>query len=180
MLIIKVPQTELFDPKTETFNYLPETILKLEHSLISISKWESRWHKAYLKKDPNRTVAETLDYVRCMALTPVDLQTVSRLGPKDFETIQAYINEQSTATTVKHIGGPKNSNQMVTSELIYAWMTELRIPWEAQKWHLSRLMTLIDVMNERQKPQKKMSRAQTAKQNTAINAARRARYNTRG
>lgn len=180
MLIIKVPQTELFDPKIETFNYLPETILKLEHSLISISKWESRWHKAYLKQDPNRTVAETLDYVRCMSLTPVDLQTVSRLGPKDFETIQAYINEQSTATIVKHIGGPKHSNQTVTSELIYAWMTELRIPWEAQKWHLSRLMTLIDVMNERQKPQKKMSRAQTAKQNTAINAARRAKYNTRG
>ena len=180
MLIIKVPQTELFDPKTETFNYLPETILKLEHSLISISKWESRWHKAYLKNDPNRTVAETLDYVRCMSLTPVDLQTVSRLGPKDFETIQAYINEQSTATTVKNIGGSKNSNQTVTSELIYAWMTELRIPWEAQKWHLSRLMTLINVMNERQKPQKKMSRAQTAKQNAAINAARRAKYNTRG
>lgn len=180
MLIIKIPQTELFDPKTETFNYLPETVLKLEHSLISISKWESRWHKAYLKKDPNRTVAETLDYVRCMSLTPVDLQTVSRLGPKDFETIQAYIKEQSTATTVKHIGGSKNSNQTVTSELIYAWMTELRIPWEAQKWHLSRLMTLIDVMNERQKPQKKMSRAQTAKQNAAINAARRAKYNTRG
>lgn len=180
MLIIKIPQTELFDPKTETFDYLPETVLKLEHSLISISKWESRWHKAYLKKDPNRTVAETLDYVRCMSLTPVDLQTVSRLGPKDFETIQAYINEQSTATTVTHIGGSKNSNQTVTSELIYAWMTELRIPWEAQKWHLSRLMTLIDVMNERQKPQKKMSRAQTAKQNAAINAARRAKYNTRG
>lgn len=180
MLIIKVPQTELFDPKTETFNYLPETILKLEHSLISISKWESRWHKAYLKPDQNRTIAETLDYVRCMSLTPVDLQTVSRLGPKDFETIQAYTTEQSTATTVKHIGGPKNSNQTVTSELIYAWMTELRIPWEAQKWHLSRLMTLIDVMNERQKPQKKMSRAQTAKQNAAINAARRAKYNTRG
>lgn len=180
MLIIKVPQTELFDPKTETFNYLPETILKLEHSLISISKWESRWHKAYLKPDPNRTVAETLDYVRCMSLTPVDLQTVSRLGPKDFETIQAYINEQSTATTVKRIGGPKHSNQTITSELIYAWMTELRIPWEARKWHLSRLMTLIDIMNERQKPQKKMSRAQTAKQNTAINNARRAKYNTRG
>ena len=174
MLVIKVPQTELFDPKTETFNYLPETVLKVEHSLSSMSKWESRWHKAYLKKDPNRTVAETLDYVRCMSLTPVDLQTVSRLGPKDFETIQAYINEQSTATTVKH------SNQTVTSELIYAWMTELRIPWEAQKWHLSRLMTLIDVMNERQKPQKKMSQAQTARQNDAINAARKARYKTRG
>lgn len=179
MLVIRVPQTELFDPKTETFNYLPETILKLEHSLISLSKWESRWHKAYLKPGENRTVAETLDYIRCMSLTPVDLQTVSRLGPKDFETIQAYINEQSTATTVKHVGSQR-SNQTVTSELIYAWMTELRIPWEAQKWHLSRLMTLIDVMNERQKPQKKMSKAQTAQQNAAINAARRARYNTRG
>ena len=180
MLEIKTDTVELWDERIEEFVYIKGRTLFLEHSLISISKWESRWHKAYLKKDPNRTVAETLDYVRCMSLTPVDLQTVSRLGPKDIETIQAYINEQSTATTVKHIGGPKNSNQTVTSELIYAWMTELRIPWEAQKWHLSRLMTLIDVMNERQKPQKKMSRAQTAKQNAAINAARRAKYNTRG
>ena len=179
MLIIRVPQTEIFDSKTETFNYLPETVLKLEHSLISLSKWESRWHKPYLKPDPNRSVAETMDYIRCMSLTPVDLQTVSRLSSKDYETIQAYVNEQSTATTVKHVGGKKNT-QTVTSELIYAWMTELRIPWEAQKWHLSRLMTLIDVMNERQKPAQKMSKAQTAKQNAAINAARRARYNTRG
>lgn len=179
MLIIRVPQTEVFDSKTETFNYLPETVLKLEHSLISLSKWESRWHKPYLKPDPNRSVAETMDYIRCMSLTSIDLQTVSRLSSKDYETIQAYVNEQSTATTVKHVGGKKNT-QTVTSELIYAWMTELRIPWEAQKWHLSRLMTLIDVMNERQKPQQKMSKAQTAKQNAAINAARRARYNTRG
>ena len=179
MLVIKVPQTELFDPKTETFNYLPETVLKLEHSLISISKWESRWHKAYLQPKAERTVAETMDYIRCMSLTPIDLQTVSRLSSKDYETIQAYINEQSTATTVKHVEG-KHNNQIVTSELIYAWMTELRIPWEAQKWHLSRLMMLIDVLNERQKPSQKMSKAQTAKQNAAINAARRAKYNTRG
>ena len=180
MLQIKVPASELWDEKSNVFTNTKETILVLEHSLISISKWEAKWHKAFLGKE-EKTTEEVIDYIKCMTLTQnVDDNVYNALTNENIESINNYINDPHTATVIyEDPNGPKNK-ETITSELIYYWMITLNIPFECQKWQLNRLLTLIRVCNIKNKPPKKMSERQIMSRNAALNAARRKRLNTKG
>ena len=179
MLKVIIPAVELYDEKTETFTtVLKQTELSLEHSLVSISKWESKWHKPFLEANPPKTDEELKDYIRCMTLTQnVDPEIYNHIPNHVVEQINNYINDPMTATTFKD--QKKVSRRIVTNELIYYWMISLGIPFECQKWHLSRLLTLIRVCNEKADP-KKMSKSEIYAQNRRLNEARRKALKTKG
>lgn len=178
MLLLTIPPIEMFNEKTDEFVYSKEIKISLEHSLVSLSKWESRWNKPFLSKD-NKTLEETIDYIRCMTITQnVDPEVYFRLTDENINTINKYIESPMTATTFSDNG--HSSREIITSELIYYWMISLNIPMECQKWHLNRLLTLIRVCNIKNAPAKKMSRREIMNRNAALNAARRKKLNSTG
>ena len=180
MLQITIPGLELWDETKEEFTQVKERTLQLEHSLVSISKWESKWHKAFLSKT-EKTFEETIDYVRCMTLTQnVDPEVYHRLTNGNINAINHYIEDSMTATTLPNDAFGKNGREVVTAELIYCWMIALNIPFECQKWHLNRLLTLIRVCDIKSRPPKKRSHRELAQRNSALNAARRKRLHSRG
>ena len=180
MLHITIPAQEYFDPSTETFVDTKEITLTLEHSLVSVSKWESKWCKPFLSKDA-KTPEETIDYIKCMTLTQnVTPETYNRLSNANLDEIKKYIEDPHTATFINEGPGGSRSHEAITSELIYYWMTALNIPWEAQKWHLNRLLMLIRVCNLKQQPKKKMSQRELMSRNAALNAARRQKLHSKG
>lgn len=181
MLKIVVPTNSLWDEENETFIDVKEQKLELEHSLVSLSKWESKWHRAFLNKRTKKTYEETLDYVRCMTLTQnVDPNVYRCLTSENINQINAYIDNPMTATVIFEDESGKKSNEVVTSELIYYWMISLNIPVEFQKWHLNRLITLIKVCSAKNAPPKKMSKSDIMRRNAQMNAARRKKLNSRG
>lgn len=183
MLKIVVPAcNQLWDEVNEQFISSPETVLELEHSLVSLSKWESKWCKPFINRN-DKTAEEMIDYVRCMTLNSNKVNDVvySCLTEANIKEINDYIEAPMTATwfsknsqTGSHLG------EQITSELIYYWMIALNIPFECQKWHLNRLLTLVRVCNIKNQPDKKMSRRETLSRNAALNAARRKQLNTKG
>ena len=179
MLKIIVPGIEYYDEKENMFIYYKDQVLQLEHSLVSISIWEAKWHKPFLS-DKDKSPEEILDYVRCMTITQnVGPDIYSRLTEKNLMDINSYIENSMTATTFsndKHSGG----REIITSEIIYYWMISFNIPFECQKWHLNRLLTLIKVCNIKNNPPKKMSKTEILNRNKALNAARRRELNTKG
>ena len=179
MLQITVPGGELLNEKTNEFITMNPQILQLEHSLISISKWEAKWKKPFLSKT-EKTNEESRDYIRCMTLNNVDSNTYVFLTKNNVEEINAYMTNPMTATTINDRGASKKSNETITSELIYYWMIAANIPMECQKWHINRLLMLIRVCGAKNAPEKKMSRSAIMSQNKAINDARRARLKTSG
>lgn len=180
MLQITVPGIELWDEEAQEFIYSKEQILQLEHSLISLSKWESKWCKPYLSKK-DKTYEEVLDYIKCMTLTPnVKPEVYKCLTEENIDAIQKYIKAPMTATYISDNKNGGGSREPVTSELIYYWMISLNIPIEFQKWHLNRLITLIKVCNIKNAPPKKMGRRALMSRNAALNASRRKRLNTKG
>ena len=185
MLRITIPPAVLeeFNEETGEFTYTivsKEQTLQLEHSLVSLSKWESKWHKVFLSKR-EKTYEETIDYIRCMTLTQnVDPEVYYRLNMTHIQEINEYIQNPMTATYFSNEEKNSNNGEQVTAELIYYWMIALNIPFECQKWHLNRLITLIRVCNVKNAPPKKMSRRETLSRNAALNAARRKQLNTRG
>lgn len=181
MLRITIAATEQWDERNERFVNTKEQTLQLEHSLVSISKWESKWHKPFLHT-PELTYEETLDYIKCMTLTQnVSPETYACITPKQIEEIKTYMNESMTATTFGGDTGSKGGREIVTAEIIYYWMTALQIPFDpCQKWHLGRLLTLIRVCSIKNSPQKKIGRRETANQYAAMNAARKKKLNTKG
>ncbi len=180
MLKITIPYTELWDETNEEFIIVKEQTLSLEHSLVSLSKWESKWCKPFLVNKP-KTAEETIDYIRCMTLTQnVDPYVYKCITNANVEKINDYIGQPMTATTFSNNPTDRPNREIITSELIYYWMIALNIPFECQKWHLNRLLTLIRVCNIKNQPSKKMSRADVMRRNSALNAARRKQYNTNG
>ena len=180
MLQITVPGIELYDEKNQEFIYLKERTLQLEHSLVSLSKWESKWCKPFISKT-DKTEEEIRDYVKCMTITQnVEPDVYLRLTNSNYDEIEAYINAPMTATTFKEGRLGKKSGGIVTNEIIYYWMSALNIWKECEKWHLNRLLTFIRVCNEKNAPAKKMSRSEIMKNNAAINAARRQKLNSKG
>ena len=179
MLRITIPAQELYDEGSQEFINTNEKTLEMEHSLVSLSKWESKWHKPFLGMT-EKTTEEILDYVRCMTLTKnVDPSVYRFLTNNNLKEIQDYIDDSMTATTFsKHSGG--NNREIITSEIIYYSMIALNIPFECQKWHLNRLITLIQVCTIKNQPPKKMSKSAIMNRNAAINAARKKRLNTKG
>lgn len=179
MIEIRVPQTEAWDETNECFIVLPEETVKMEHSLISIAKWESRWHEPFMG-DSDKTDEQILDYMRCMVMGNKDPDVVYRFTMEDSERIGEYINDPMTATTFTDLERKALRGETVTAELIYYWMISLKIPIEFQKWHFNRLMTLIRVCLIKNQPEKKMGRSELLARNKALNDARRKRLNSKG
>lgn len=180
MLTITIPERELWDEERAEFVSVKEQTLQLEHSLVSLSKWESKWKKPFLTKE-DKTPEETIDYIRCMTLTPnVKPEVYKCLTHDNVTKINNYISDPMTATTINMHGLSKGGKEIVTSELVYYWMVALNIPFECQKWHLNRLITLIQVCNVKNTPPKKMSKRDIMSRNAALNAARRKKYNSKG
>lgn len=178
---IKIPDTELWDPTKEEFIQVKGQTLTLEHSLLSVDKWESKWKKPYLS-DEKKSAMEVLDYIRCMTLTKnVNPFVYYAIPAEEFKRIDVYITDPMTATTFnnrKESSGRKRD--IITSEIIYWQMTQLNIPLEWEKRHLNKLLTLIQVAAIKSESPQKMSKADIARQNKALNAARRKKYNSRG
>lgn len=180
MLELRVASYEEFDSETNTFSYFPPVTLKLEHSLLSLSKWESKWKKPFLSKEPF-SYEEFVDYVRCMTVNSVDSDVYRRLSNSDIMAVKAYIDDSMTATTFNNRKPQKPSKEIVTSELIYYWMVAAQIPFEAEKWHLNRLLTLIRVCDiKNNSGGEKMSKSDIYAHNKSLNAARKARLHTKG
>lgn len=178
MLTITIPGRELWDEEREEFLSCPAATIELEHSLASISKWESKWCRPFLsKKLMSRT--QTLDYIRCMTLTPdIDPLVYTCLSDENLQQINSYIDSPMTATTFSD--KREKSNKIITSEVIYYWMITLNIPFECQYWHLNRLLTLIHVCDVKNRPAKKLSNREIMSRNAELNAANRKRWKTKG
>lgn len=180
MLEITLPAYEGWDEKNQEFVSFEEKTLKLEHSLVSLSKWESKYHKAFISKEA-KTYEETLDYIKFMTLTQnVDPSVYNRLTKGDLDKINDYIADPMTATHINEKTNGKANNEVMTAEVIYYYMIALNIPVEFQKWHLNRLITLIKVCNIKNTPPKKRSRQEITSQYAALNAARRKQLNSKG
>lgn len=182
MLKIEVPMGEEYYDETKEEFVSPESFtLELEHSLVSLSKWESREEIAFLSDEP-KTNVQTFAYVRDMTLTPdVPDEVFASLTEANLSDIHSHINAKMSATTIRELAPSRgNRGEKITSELIYYWMVSLNIPFEAETWHLNRLIMLVRVCNEKNKPSKKMPRQTAAQRQRELNAQRRAQYGTRG
>ena len=178
MLKIMLGAVDSYDEEANQFIMTGGTPLELEHSLVSLSKWESKHKKPFISSD--KTSEETLSYIECMVVTPdfapEDLQ---KLTEANVNAVKDYIADKMTATWFAKEGESK-SREIITAEVIYYWMVELSIPFECQHWHLNRLLTLVKVCNLKKTPPKKMSRRELADRNRQLNAERRASLGTRG
>lgn len=180
MLEITVGGTDSFDESTDKFVTVGGSVLQLEHSLVSLSKWEAKYEKPFLGKD-EKTGEEVLDYVRFMAIdreTPEEI--FLQLDERNLKAINAYINAKQSATWFSDQPGAPKTREVITSELIYYWLTVFNIPWEAQHWHLNRLFTLIRVCNIKSAKPTKMGRAEAARRQRELNQQRRAQLGSRG
>lgn len=180
MLQITIPSIELWDEVHEEFIRTKEQSLSLEHSLVSLSKWESKWCKPFLTKE-TKTTEETIDYIRCMTLTQnVSPEAYKFLSNENIQQVNRYIESPMTATFINEDKNGSRNGEQITAELIYYWMITLNIPFECQKWHLNRLLTLIKVCNFKNKPRKKMGMKQLMSRNAALNAARKQKLKSKG
>mgnify|MGYP001298840436 CR=1 FL=1 len=180
MLSINVVLEELFDEQTNTFQPGRSVCLELEHSLVSLSKWESRFRKPFLST-PDRTREETIGYVEAMLLTPdVPPEVLLKINQDNVDQIVEYIQNPMTATWVTENPNSPPSREIITSELIYYWMISMQIPFECQYWHLNRLLMLIKVCVHKNAPKKKMSPKDLAARNRSLNAQRLAAMKTTG
>lgn len=179
MLTIKI-RPELFDEESQKFVTSEDYELHLEHSLVSLSKWESKHEKPYLGKDA-KSSEEVLSYIQAMVIdddVPPDF--IYRLSTDNIQQIDAYLNAKYSATWFNDTPNAPKSSEVITSELIYYWMTVYQIPIECERWHLNRLFNLIKICNLKNQKPKKMSRSEMAARNRELNAQRRAQLGTRG
>lgn len=173
MLTIIIPGEEFYDEELNEFSSVDDVFINLEHSLVSLSKWESKYKKPFLGKD-EKTDEEILYYIECMLVDKcVSTNTLSSLTQQDADLINQYINSSETATTFGAMPPERGPQEIITSELIYFWMISFNIPFECQHWHLNRLFALIRVCNIKNSKPKKMSRHEAAMRNRALNAKRR-------
>lgn len=181
MLTINIPiSPEGWDEKKQEFVDPKVQTLQLEHSLVSLSKWESKWKKPFYSKK-EMTEEETLDYIKCMTLTKnVSSDVYDHLTRENIKAVMDYIGDSMTATTFGMNEKGPNNREVITSELIYYWMIASNIPFECQKWHLNRLITLIRVCSIKNTPPKKRSKRELMSRNAALNASRRQQMNTKG
>jgi len=180
MLTITVPGDEFFDEDSQEFLTRNDTTLELEHSLVSLSKWESEFEKPFINSK-DKTPEEMFAYVKAMTLTPnVPEEVFRKLSNENIEAINHYIGAKMTATWFSDQPGAPRTREVITAELIYYWMTVFNIPFECETWHLNRLFTLIRICNIKQAKPKKMSRAEIAQRNRELNEQRRAQLGSKG
>lgn len=183
MLTLTVPSQEFWDEKRQLFLSTKEETLLLEHSLLSISKWESKWHKPFFQSLNDMSNDEFIDYVRCMSVNKkIDSNSFLFMTRDNMDSITNYINDPMTASWFNEKKGPvgRRSSEVITSELIYCWMTQLNIPFECERWHLNRLMVLIRICSIKNAPPEKQSRRETLNQYAALNKMRKAKHGGRG
>lgn len=180
MFYLEIPETDLFNEKNGEIFTIKKQTLELEHSLKSLAKWESIWKKPFFSKE-EMTIEQTLSYIKCMTITPRvnDLVYTHCIKAKDIEAIMLYIKDPMTATTFSKSSQPP-SREIITAEIIYYWMIQANVPFECEKWHLERLMTLLEVCSRKNAPPKKMNKKELANRNRSLNAARRAKTGSRG
>lgn len=178
MLQLQIKGGRLFNEQTEEFIIVKPATIRLEHSLISIQKWESKWHKSYLSL--SHPMAEMLDYIRCMAIEPnVDPNFPMALTPMELVQIRNYMDDSMTATTFSSNKKERPRKKTITAEVIYYWMTLFNIPFDCAKWHINQLLTLIKVCSIENNPPK-MNKKEAGAQRAALNRARRARMGSSG
>ena len=171
---------EQFDESNNRFIEAQTVDLQMEHSLVTISEWESKWRKSFISS-PDLSDEEIFDYIRIMNRTPnIPLDVYDKLTTENVNQIRDYINAPMTATTFSDNSTKKGKSEIITSELIYYWMISLQIPVEFEHWHLNRLITLIRVFNIKNAPPKKQSKSDIMRRNAALNAQRRAKLNSTG
>jgi len=179
MLKLIIPALETYDEVKNEFVSTKEQVLQIEHSLVSISKWESKWCKPFLNKEP-KPVNESIDYIRCMTITQnIDPKIYDNITNENINEVSKYIGAPMTATWFAKEPN-STSKEIITSEIIYYWMITYTIPFECQKWHLNRLLTLIRVCDKKNSSDKKMSRSEILARNKNLNNARRQKGNTKG
>lgn len=182
MLQIFIPETEMWDDFKQEFIMARAYTLQLEHSLVSLSKWESKWCKPFLSKN-GLTVEETVDYIRCMTLTQnIPSEVYMRITDEHIKAVEEYINAPMTATwfSENNKKSKKTNNEQITAELIYYWMIALNVPMKCEKWHLNRLLTLIRVCEAKNNPPKNKGKRDIMDEYAALNNARRQKINSRG
>jgi hypothetical protein len=181
MLEITIQGDELWDEDAEQFVYTDSVVVQFEHSLVSLSKWEARFHKLFLT-DEKRSDEEMIGYVEAMVMTPgIGAEVLHRMSEEQISRINDYINDPMTGTTISQLPqtGPRSSER-ISSELIYFWMSHYSIPYEARDWHLNRLFTLIKIHHAKNQKERKVPRQKVAQSNAEINAARRAASGSKG
>lgn len=180
MLEIYIPAMEFYDESNNIFIHVAGQNLKLEHSLVSLSKWESIWEKPFLSQK-NMTEAETISYIKCMTITQnVNPALYKGITQDIINQVNSYIAHPMTATTFPNKDPRRINREIITAEIIYYWMITLNVPFECQKWHLNKLLTLLNVCNIKSQPGKKMSPREVIARNKALNAERKSKLNTRG
>lgn len=181
MLTIKVPLKEGFDDELDEFVILESYTFSLEHSLVSLSKWEAKFEKPFLSPNP-KTAEETLWYIRCMAFDEeISDHILNKLSEQNIREINEYINGKQSATWFKEaVDLPAKSPEIITAEIIYYWMLTLNVEKACEDWHLNKLITLIRVCNEKNAPPKKTNSADLARNRRLLNEERLARYGTEG
>lgn len=180
MLRLIIAGDELFNEETQEFETLDDVVLDLEHSLISLSKWESKYQKPFLSSG-KKTHEEIFGYIKAMVVTPnVDLDALDKCPKKSIDEIQQYIDSSQSATTFGTMPERRGPGEIITSELIYYWLILFNIPFECQYWHLNRLFALVRICNIKSSKPKKMSRHEIAQRNRELNAQRRAQLGTSG
>lgn len=182
MLVIEIPEQELFDRETREFYLVKAQKLRLEHSLISASLWESKWKRCFLEQPP-KELDEIISYIECMLIDKnVDPKAINAMTQADVQKVMNYISDSMTATTInpKKDGKSNGKREIMTTEVIYAYMAGYSIPFTCEKWHLNRLIMLIQVCSELNKTPEKMSKNDIYRQNRSLNAARRAKLHSKG
>jgi hypothetical protein len=180
MLKLVIPGDEYFNEEDETFETVGDVELELEHSLVSLSKWESKFKKPFLSDDP-KTAQEIYWYVDAMIISPIyPADSLLRLTKQNIQQINDYIESTESATTFGEMPERKARGEIITSELIYYWMVAFNIPFECEYWHLNRLFALIRICNIKNSKPRKMSNREVSQRNRELNAVRRAQYNTKG
>lgn len=180
MLKITIDEDEVFNEADSTFSNVGGVTLELEHSLISLSKWESQFQKPFLSPGV-KTTEEVFGYLYAMVLTPgVGPDVLYRCTQQDIDKIQEYIDSSQSATTFGEMPGRRGPGEVITSELIYYWMVAFNIPFECQYWHLNRLFALVRICNVKNSKPQKMSRHEIAQRNRELNAKRKAELGTAG
>jgi len=181
MLDVYVPKRELFNNDTQEFIEIQGTKFTIEHSLISLQKWESKWKTSFINKK-DLSSEEFADYVRCMTVgKELPMEIYQNLGSANVAKIKKYIDDPMTATTFRSAQqSMRHKNEIITAELIYYWMIEAGVPFECEKWHLNRLLALIRVCNVKGSSGKKMSKREIMRENAALNAARRKASGSKG